>query len=70
MRKISTVVKRFLADSEYGEYHRILRLRTTETQDRCCLYLEGKGLRFCVDYGYQNAEAIALSRFGYRPRVD
>lgn len=30
-------------------------LPTTPEQDMACLFLESKGLRFCVDYGYENA---------------
>lgn len=34
-------------------------LPTTPEQDMACLFLESKGMRFCVEYGYENAVAIA-----------
>lgn len=38
----------------------------TPRERRACLYLEGRGLKFCVDYGYQNA--VALAREDWRKR--
>ena len=37
-------------------------LPTTPEQDMACLFLEAKGLRFCVDYGYKNA-VLRASQF-------
>lgn len=33
----------------------------TEPQAAACRFLESRGLRFCVDFGYSNAWAIILS---------
>jgi hypothetical protein len=30
-------------------------LPITEEQDMACRFLESKGLRFCIDFGYENA---------------
>ena len=41
-----------------GEYHRLkklLRLRMTKQVDFAAEFLESRGLRFCVDFGYENA---------------
>ncbi len=46
--------------SEYCHVWSLLGgLPTTKSQDAACLFLEAKGLRFCVHYGYENAEAMA-----------
>jgi hypothetical protein len=34
-------------------------LQLTEEQMAACRFLESRGLRFCVDFGYENAAAIA-----------
>lgn len=34
---------------------RLLKLDLTYEQTAACRYLESKGLRFCVDFGYDNA---------------
>lgn len=44
-----------IADSYYGEMRDKLSLKTTPQQDRACLFLEGKGQQFLVDFGYENA---------------
>lgn len=48
-----------IADSDYGYWRDFLKLPTTQEQDAACLFLEGKGYRFLVDYGYENAIAKA-----------
>lgn len=44
-----------LGDTDYGEWRDKLSLDTTKEQDLACCFLEGKGLRFLVDFGYANA---------------
>ncbi len=34
---------------------RLLDLKITPQEIEACRLLEGRGLRFCVDFGYQNA---------------
>jgi hypothetical protein len=53
-----------IGDSYYGEWRDKLELKTTNEQDIACLYLEGKGLEFLVDFGYENAieKAKAIMR--------
>ena len=48
-----------IADSHYGEWRDRLGLPTTVEQDAACLLLESRGLRFMVDYGYENAIDMA-----------
>jgi hypothetical protein len=36
--------------------------RFTREQLAYCRYLEQQGLKFCVDFGYENAEAIAWQK--------
>ncbi len=48
-----------IADSDYGKWRDYLDLPTTAEQDEACLFLEAKGYRFLVDYGYENAIAKA-----------
>jgi hypothetical protein len=52
-------------DNTHSEYTRIWALLnglpTTTEQDMACLFLESKGRRFCIDFGYENAVAIAQS---------
>lgn len=33
-------------------------IQLTPEQLACCRYLERKGLRFCIDFGYENAPAM------------
>ena len=48
------------AKSDYCEiWANLGGLPTTIEQDMACIFLESKGLRFCIDYGYQNAIDIA-----------
>jgi len=51
MKRLKTI-----GDSEFGWLRDILELETTPEQDLACLKLEEMGYRFCVDYGYQNAQ--------------
>lgn len=44
-----------ISDSYYGHWRDRLNLPTTAEQDGACLFLEAKGLRFMVEYGYENA---------------
>jgi hypothetical protein len=44
-----------VGDSHYWEMHEKLNLKTTPEQDRACFYLEGKCLRFLVEFGTDNA---------------
>lgn len=44
-----------LGDTYYGEMRDKLSLKTTDAQDRACCFLEGRGQRFLVDFGYENA---------------
>ena len=46
---------KIIGDSDYGKWRDLLKLRTTEQQDRDCLALEARGQRFLVDFGYENA---------------
>lgn len=59
-------MKRFsvIADSDYGYWRDYLKLPTSAEQDCACLFLERKGLRFLVDFGYENALVLAEDR-GY-----
>jgi hypothetical protein len=41
-------------------------LPTNAEQDFACMFLEGKGLKFCVHYGYENALTIAQSYGDWR----
>ncbi len=41
--------------SEFDEMRRMLKLRVTGAKEFACRYLESRGLRFCVDYGTDNA---------------
>lgn len=70
-RKVSLVPVRRLpviADSDYGKWRDYLSLPTSVTQDEACLFLEAKGYRFLVDYGYENAveKAERFPHFGQR----
>lgn len=38
----------------------------TPEQMRACLYLERRGKRFCIDFGYENA--VSLARADWRAR--
>lgn len=61
MPREMTVTRRLeIGDSHYGEWRDRLKLRTTAQQDRDCLTLEAHGLRFLVDYGYENAHENVL----------
>jgi hypothetical protein len=53
-----------IGDSYYGEWRDRLKLKTTPKQDRACLMLEVLGLKFLVDYGYENAESVLASKSG------
>lgn len=57
-----------ISDSDYGHWRDYLDLPTTAEQDEACLFLEAKGYRFLVDYGYENAiaKASAFPHFGQR----
>lgn len=50
-----------IGDSEYGRMRDMLDLPTTAEQDAACVKLERLGKRFCVDFGYENAEAVLES---------
>ena len=52
-----------IGDSYYGEWRDKLKLETTVQQDMACLYLEGQGQKFLVDFGYENAVENAKSLF-------
>ena len=64
MVRTNNMRKRFrqIADSYYGEWRDKLRLRTTHEQDAACLRLEGMGLVFLVDFGYENATEILKAK--------
>jgi hypothetical protein len=51
-----------IGDSYYGEWRDRLNLPTTPEQDRACLMLEYHGLKFLVDFGYENAETLCENR--------
>lgn len=51
-----------IADSDYGKWRDLLNLPTTALQDAECLLLEAEGLRFMVDFGYENAGQIYDAR--------
>lgn len=38
---------------------KMLHLKLPPEVRFACLYLEARGMRFCIDFGYQNAVAIA-----------
>jgi len=46
-----------------------LGLEVGESQKAACRALEAQGLRFCVDFGYENAERIwnSLNAFDLTP---
>jgi predicted metal-dependent RNase len=48
-----------IADSDYGYWRDVLGLPTTAEQDEACLFLEAKGYRFLVHFGFENAVAMA-----------
>ena len=43
------------AMSDFNQLCEILGLELTPMQKICCEGLESSGLRFCVDFGYENA---------------
>jgi hypothetical protein len=53
-------------DMDYRRTLRMLQIRIGPKQHAACTYLEQVGLRFCVDYGYDNA--ISLAREHWRNR--
>jgi hypothetical protein len=44
-------------------YARLLGLILSDLQLYACEYLESRGLRFCVDFGSENCEALATNRW-------
>lgn len=48
--------------SDYVEWRDRLKLQPTPEQDIACKYLDLEGLRFLVDFGTDNAPAIAAYR--------
>jgi hypothetical protein len=68
MSAIHLVRRPIISDSEYGYWGDMLKLPTSRTQDDACLFLEAKGYRFLVDYGYENAVELAerFPHFGQR----
>jgi hypothetical protein len=42
----------------YSQIKKTLKLNLTQDQDESCQLLERMGRRFCVDYGYANAEFV------------
>lgn len=49
-------------ESKYLSTKNYLKLETTPEQDFCCLLLEADGLRFCIDFGYENAVSMAKAK--------
>ena len=47
--------------SEYTNLKALLKLKTTKHVDFAAAFLESRGFRFCVDFGYQNAVEKAAS---------
>lgn len=46
----------------YMELHRMIGLPALDTDTLFCIrYLEDRGYRFCVDFGYTNAKHIAAA---------
>lgn len=45
---------------------RLLEVEITSEQLHACRYLEGRGFRFCVDFGYENA--VEKARADWRKR--
>ncbi len=44
----------------YGELHAMIGLPPVDSDTLFCIrYLEDRGYRFCVDFGYTNAKHIA-----------
>ncbi len=53
----------------YMETIRLLGLRFTAEQHAASRFLERDGLRFCVDFGYDNAVRIARERWNAKRRA-
>jgi hypothetical protein len=52
------------------EWCKELKMRLTPEQRKTGEFLESKGKKFLVDFGYSNAEEIARKEFNYRATVD
>jgi len=58
--------------SYFMHYRKVVRqlgLVLTPEQDLACAFLEARGFRFCVDFGYQNAVAKAETLWLLQPET-
>lgn len=56
-----------LSRYDYAKTLRWLGIRVGPKQHMACKYLELTGLRFCVDFGYENAIEIARAKWRSAP---
>ncbi len=42
-------------NTDYRKWKRLLKLKTDDATDAACEFLECRGLRFCIDFGIDNA---------------
>lgn len=47
-----------MTPSEYLWLKDALKLQVSPKQEAACIALEAHGKRFCVDFGYENAESL------------
>jgi len=45
---------------------KIMKIKATPKIRRAASFLESKGMKFCVDFGWENAERVAKREYGFR----